>query len=225
MTAVSISSGSATSATDILDCPRRAYKQASVGMAIEKEFIKGILEGIARRRGYADSFEWRPDRDLEEYGVVQLFCEALEKEGRSFIDRNSLASRGRGNDPPDCEAKDFDGNLIGIEVTELVDRKALTASLKGQVSEWAEWDKAKLIGAINDRLDAKNTPDRTKGGPYASYILTIYTDEPFLNGDHVNNLLNGYRFAKRNFIDRAFLFIFFDPIYKTYPCIELEFAS
>src|SRR4030042_6156411 len=98
----------------------------------EKRFIKGIIEGIARSRGYADSFEWRPDRDLEEYSVVKLFCEALEKEGKSFIDSNSIFRRGRGNDPPDCEANDLDGNLIGVEVTELVDPQAIIASQKDQ---------------------------------------------------------------------------------------------
>ena len=191
----------------------------------EKRFIKGIKEAIAKSRGYADSFGWPPDRNLEEYGVVRLFCEALEKECKPFIDSNSIFSRGRGNDPPDCEASDLDGNLIGIEVTELVDPEAIIAFKKDQIYEWAEWDKTKLIDAINNRLDAKNIPDRIKGGPYASYILIIYTDEPFLNADYIKDSLKGYRFAMRNLIDRAFLFIFFDPIYKTYPWIELEFAT
>ena len=191
----------------------------------EKRFIKGINEAIAKSRGYADSFEWPPDRDLEEYVVVRLFCETLEKECKPFIDRNSIISRGRGNDPPDCEANDPRGNLIGIEVTELVNPEAIMAFKKKQVYEWAEWDRTKLIDAINNRLDTKNIPDRIKGGPYASYILVIYTDEPFLNADYIKDLLKGYRFARRNLIDRAFLFIFFDPTYKTYPCIELEFAT
>ena len=191
----------------------------------EKRFIKGILEGIARSRGYADSFEWRPDRDLEEYSVVKLFCEALEKEGKSFIDSNSIFSRGRGNDPPDCEANDLDGNLIGIEVTELVDPQAIIASKKDQVYDWAEWDKTKLIDAINNRLEEKDIPGQIKGGPYTSYILIIYTDEPVLNADYAKTLLKEYRFARRNLIDKAFLFIFFDLKYKTYPCIELEFAT
>lgn len=191
----------------------------------EKRFIKEIKNAIAKGRGYADSFGWPPDRDLEEYGVVRVFCETLKKESNLFLDINSIMSRGRGNDPPDCEVKDLDGNIIGIEVTELVDPEAIVAFKKNQVYEWAEWDKSKLIDAINNRLDAKNIPDRIKGGPYAGYILIIYTDEPVLNADYIKDLLKGYRFARRNLIDRAFLFIFFDPIYKTYPSIELEFVT
>jgi len=191
----------------------------------EKRFIKGIKEAIAKSRGYADSFGWPPDRDLEEHGVVKLFCEALEKVGKSFIDGNSIMSRGRGNDPPDCEANDLDGNLIGIEVTELVDPEAIIAFKKNQVYEWAEWDKTKLIAAINNRLDAKDIPGKIKGGPYASYILIVHTDEPLLNADYAKTLLKEYRFAKRILIDRAFLFIFYDPVCKAYPHIELEFEK
>jgi len=191
----------------------------------EKKLIRKIKEAIAKGRGYADSFGWPPDRDLEEYSVVKAFCESLEKGNNSFLDSNSIMSRGRGNDPPDCEVKDLDGNIIGIEVTELVDPEAIIAFKKKQVYEWAEWDKAKLIDAINNRLDAKNIPDRIKGGPYKSCFIIIYTDEPVLNADYIKELLKGYRFGKRNLIDRAFLIMFFDPIYKTYPCIELEFAT
>ena len=191
----------------------------------EERFIREIKEAISKSRGYADSFEWSPDRNLEEYGIVKLFCEALAKEGKSFIDISSIISRGRGNDPPDCEGNDLDGNLIGIEVTELVDPEAIIAFKKNQDYQWAEWDKSKLIDAINNRLEAKNTPDRIKGGPYKSYIIIIFTDEPVLNSDYTKDLLKGYRFAKRNLIDRAFLFIFYDPIYKTYPCLELKFAT
>lgn len=191
----------------------------------EKRTIWAIKQAIAQSRGYADSFGWPPDRDLEEYGVVKAFLEAFGKEGNFFLDSNSIMSRGRGNDPPDCEAKDLDGNPVGIEVTELVDPEAIIAFKKNQVYEWAEWDKAKLIDAINNRLDSKNIPERIKGGPYKSYIIIIYTDEPVLNADYAKALLKGYRFAKRNLFDRAFLFIFYDPIYKTYPYIELEFTD
>ncbi len=191
----------------------------------EKKLAKEIKEAIAEGRGYSDAFGWPPDRDLEEYGVVKIFCEILEKENHSFIDSNSIMSRGRGNDPPDCEAKDFKGNPVGIEVTELVDPQAIIAFKNNQVYKWADWDKTKLTDAINNRLDAKNCPGRIKGGPYKSYILIMYTDEPILNSNYIKSLLKGYCFAKRNLIDRAFLLIFFDPIYKTYPCIELQFVA
>ena len=121
----------------------------------EKRLMREIKEAIAKSRGYADSFGWPANRDLEEYGVVKSFCEALEKEGKSFLDKNGVKCRGRGNDPPDCEASDLGGKLIGIEVTELVNPKAIISFKKNQEYEWAEWDRANLIDAINNRLDKK----------------------------------------------------------------------
>lgn len=191
----------------------------------EKKFIQEIKQAIANSRGYADHFGWPPDRDIEEYSVVKALCNSLEKEGNFFIDCNSITIRGRGKDPPDCEAKDVDGNNIGVEVTELVDPNAIMAFKKNQVYEWAEWDKAKLVDAINKRLDTKNTPERIKGGPYEKYILIIHTDEPILDVDYANNLLKKHRFNKRELIDRAFLLISYDPRYQTDPYIELEFAG
>ena len=191
----------------------------------EKKFIREIKEAIAKGRGYADSFGWPPDRDLEEYSVAKSFCGSMEKENKSFLESNSVISRGRGNDPPDCEAKDLDGNTIGIEVTELVDPEAIIAFKNNQIYEWADWDKSKLIDAINHLLDKKDTADRVKGGPYRKYILIIYTDEPALDADYIQELLKGYHFAKRHLIGRAFLYIFFDPKSKTYPCIELDFTN
>lgn len=191
----------------------------------EKRIVTQIKQAIAKSRGYADHFGWPPDHDLEEYGVVKAFCESLEKEGNPFLDCNSILIRARGNDPPDCEAKDLDGNIVGVEVTELVDPNAIIAFKKDQVYEWAEWDKAKLVDAINTRLDAKNTPERIKGGSYDSYILIIHTDEPVLRVDYAKNLLKKHRFARRNLIDRAFLLISYDPRYQTDPCIELEFTG
>jgi hypothetical protein len=191
----------------------------------EKIFIRQIKEAIAKSRGYADHYGWFPNRDLEEYGIVKAFCEALEKESKSFLDINSIMMRGRGNDPPDCEAKDVDGNNVGIEVTELVDPAAIIAFRKENIYNWAEWDKDKLLNAINTRLDKKNTRTRIKGGPYSKYILIIHTDEPILNVDYANGLLNNYYFARRDLIDRAFLLISYDPRYKTDPIIELEFKG
>jgi hypothetical protein len=69
------------------------------------------------------------DRDVEELGVVQTLFESLPHRGQSFF--QDYGSRGKGNDPPDCEARSFTGGRIGIEVTELVDRNSLKAAKAG----------------------------------------------------------------------------------------------
>ncbi len=190
----------------------------------EKEFIAQIKEAIAHTRGYADFFCWPPDRDLEEFGIVKEFCGSFEKNGQPFFNRDSVKGRGRGNDPPDCEAVDFLGNHIGIEVTELVDSTSIQTLKNTGVYEWAEWDSAKIVRVIDERLSAKDKPAQVKGGPYVAYFIIIHTDEPSLNVSYVTSVLEGVRFTKRKLIDRAFLFFSYDPELKMYPYVELVFS-
>ena len=189
----------------------------------EKETIRLMKEALAKRRGYADHFGWPIDRDIEECGVVQDLCRSLEKDSKSFI--SNVRRRGRGNDPPDCEGQGHDGQRIGIEVTELVDSDAIKAFKTSGQYRLADWDKEKLVMAIDHRLDAKNVPDRIKDGPYDSYIVVIHTDELLLDVDSVKSMLGAQKFAKRSLIDRAFLLFSYDPRFQIYPHMELEFVD
>jgi hypothetical protein len=191
----------------------------------EKELTARIKEAISRSRGYADYFSWPLDRDLEEYGIAQTFTESLAASGQLFFKKDSLRSRGRGNDPPDCEAEDLKGNSIGIEVTELVDPLAIEKLKNTGTYEWAEWDQAKLIRAIQKRLSAKDSPANIKGGPYAVYVVIVHTDEPYLNKTFVTEQLSGICFEPAQLVSRAFLLLSYDPGVKAHPYIELEFST
>ncbi len=193
----------------------------------EKEFIAVMIQTIARSRGYADYFDCPLSRNVGERGIVDRFCEALERKNQLFFDRSGVKSRGQGNDPPDCEAEDYLGNRLGIEVTELVDPTAIKNFKTTGVYEWAEWDREKIIKAITERLNSKDNPERIKGGPYTTYVVIIHTDEPWLNANYVSDLLKGVRFRKRRLIDRAFLLLSFDPNpgVMGYPYIELELST
>ena len=107
-----------------------------------REIVAAMREAIARARGYADYFGWRPNRDLEEAGVVQNLCESIELSGSKFL--HSIIPRGRGNDPPDCEGRDFDQQRIAIEVTEIVSEEAIRAFKAGRVFDWASWSRDEL---------------------------------------------------------------------------------
>src|SRR5216110_1592661 len=96
----------------------------------------------AQARGYADFHLWAPDRDLEEWGVANTLRESAAHRGEEELFRE-LRRRGRGNDPPDCEASDQFGQSIAIEVTELVDPKAIVAFKRGLIYEWADWTQSK----------------------------------------------------------------------------------
>ena len=98
-------------------------------------------------------FEWALNRDLKEWGVADHFRESLEKRGEPAFSR--LRSPGRGNDPPDCEAVGPNGESIAIEVTELVDPRAIIAHKAKELYDWSPWTREQLQGAVHRLLKAK----------------------------------------------------------------------
>jgi hypothetical protein len=87
-----------------------------------------MRKAVDKQRGYADFFEY-PDKDVKEEGIARDLCESLAAAGTPLARPADLVARGKGNDPPDCEARGIDGSRIAIEVTELVDQKAGAPSL------------------------------------------------------------------------------------------------
>src|SRR2546422_11570731 len=87
----------------------------------------------ANQRGYNDYFAWK-DKQTAEWGAAN---EILTAAGIAF---EGLVSRPEGQDPPDCEAL-VDGELVGIEVTELVHQRAMERSLREQKQETQDQEK------------------------------------------------------------------------------------
>lgn len=191
----------------------------------EKEVLHLMREARNKARGYADFFGWGTDRNIEEWGVVTSLSKSLESEGKKIF--SSLKMRGRPNDPPDCEARDSDENRVAIEVTELVDGKAIQAYKSGAVYYWADWDKNKFISSLESLLSRKDSryPD-LKEPPYdGGYIIVIFTDEPMLDRSTVESYLDGHRFKKPKYITKAFLLVSYDPGVEKCPHYELQFSD
>lgn len=96
-----------------------------------------------KARGYADFFEWTTNRDLEEWGVLTSLFQFRD----SALPYTKVRMRGRGNDPPDCEALNEAGRRVAIEVTEFVDGKAIRRFKAGAVYGRERWDREKFPNA------------------------------------------------------------------------------
>ena len=190
----------------------------------ERQIAELMRQALQRARGHADFFQWAPNRDVEEWGVVNHLRESLQADGIEIF--RDAVIRGRGNDPPDCEARSPNGDRIAIEVTELVDPAAIVAHKRGDLYTWTSWSQASLRGALQERLSAKDQRySELKGGPYAQYLLLVHTDEPMLSYDSARTLLDGVAFKRPAHIDRAFLLISYDPRLERCPYIELPFDA
>lgn len=190
----------------------------------ERKIVVLMREAQAESRGYADFFGWSTDRDIEEWGVANLLRESLERSGESFF--SGVESRGRPNDPPDCEALDTDGNRVAIEITELVDPDAIQAFKQGAVYAWSDWTKERFLAALSERIATKGERhNKLKGGPYKGYVIIIFTDEPMLTIEAVKEFLKGHAFGRPHGVTRAFLLLSYDPSTENYPYVDLDLSA
>jgi hypothetical protein len=173
---------------------------------------------FANTREWNSFWFWR-DKPVGERGAARDILEAAKV---LVTDLKSLDQ-----DPPDCEAM-LDGQLSGIEVTELVHRPTLERSIKAvrqrargeepqKTEAFFNRDRDHLIEALQKILDAKNA---AKPKPsYEQYVLVIHTDE-YLEGDAVERFLQDAK-SNTSLINRAFLGLSYHPG-KGYPVFELK---
>lgn len=192
----------------------------------DAEILAAMCAAIEHSRGYADFFGWPPDRDLEEVGVLDSLVESMQAVGVPFY--SALKSRGRPNDPPDCEGLDTNGARVAIEITELVDGTAIRAVKQGGSQfDWRTWTKEDFLRELARRIDAKDHRyPHLKEPPYpGGYVVVIHTDEPLLPRDTVSDYLEGYRLPKPEHVSRALLLLSYDPSIQRCPCFELTLGD
>ena len=193
-------------------------------MTDDEAEIRALMRAAkGRSRGYADFFEWAIDRDLEEWGVLSSLAESMTADGALFYE--NIKSRGRPNDPPDCEATDSDGARVAIEITELVDSEAIRAFKQGRVYDWSDWPREKFISSLAHRIDVKDKRyPYLKEPPYAGgYVVVIFFDEPVLTRATVQEYLKDHDIPRPVHISRAILILSYDPAIQRCPYFEVAF--
>lgn len=188
----------------------------------EAEIVSLMREARKRDRGYASFFGWQIDRDFEELGALKALSESLDADGKLFF--NQIRIRGRGNDPPDLEGLDSQDHRVAFELTELVDGEAIKAYKAGHIYEWAQWSKEDFLCELAKLLDskAKRFP-ALKDAPYpGGYVVVVFTDEPELRQQVVQEHLAKHLFTGISEITHAFLVLSYDPALERCPYFELK---
>ena len=191
-------------------------------MVLRMDEPTNFLKDIFRKRDirvYAPYFALSPDRQGNERDVASILGDELAEQGKASF--HSLVSRGRGDDPPDCEALDEDGNPVGIEVTELVDEDSMRAAIEGDAISQKVCTPSDLIKEISDRVLRKSRSE-IHGGPYGTYLLIIYCDDPlYLDYDNFEAVRRA-RFDCTGAIDRVYFLTSYLPWEQRCPLIELQ---
>jgi hypothetical protein len=157
---------------------------------------------------------WR-DKSVGERGRIR---EVLTEAG---LDVRDLRSRPETDQPPDCEGT-INGQWCAIEDTELVHLPTMKRSIRAKrdrkdgrnpekPEDYFPWDQASILDALQQTITKKDEgAERSKGGPYARYMLVIWTEETFLYRDAVQEFLAGACFRSTRITD-AFLSLGYHP--------------
>jgi hypothetical protein len=182
---------------------------------INLPWVKELIEIVKRQRKHASFFEW-PEKEIKEFGIVKcLFDSMKKKSGCPYYSLESFK-----DDPPDCIAKDVNGNKVAIEVSELVDLKSVRDAEhnRGTPKFWKIGEVIEDIQLIISNKEQKNF----NGGPYKSHVLVIFTDEPLIDYDELATTLKNYQFNKSKQFNEIYLLISYDAHSKSYPYVKLN---
>jgi hypothetical protein len=189
----------------------------SLSTMMEDQDLDTIREFIKHRRKYASHFEWfRTEKHLKEVGVVRCLIESISK--GSFCEYRNL--RPCEIDPPDCLANNVDGALVGFEVRELVDQKAIELNEKGE-EVYRHWTDVEIIDEVAAILREKDYKNYAKK-PLTKLILVIPTAEPDLDHKHLMTVLDSRFFDHTEQFNEAYLLFQYDSAVQGYPYIELK---
>lgn len=213
-------------------CPRELGEAVMSDIVSDAHLASVLREYVSKQRGYASFFSYPPNRDAEEWGVAEQLRESMALDGREpFTD---VTSRGRGDDPPDCEATNSTGQRVAIEITELVDGDAIkahqAARRSGSGAPVPEWSQLKFLNSVTTLLIRKDRKgSQLKGGPYpGGYVVVIPTDETMLDPSTVAKYLEGHAFSGMRHVTQAFVLLSYMPSAEgkgQYPYSELRLSK
>jgi hypothetical protein len=171
-------------------------------------------------RKYANQFEWnRNEKNIKEVGIVRELIESISK--HCSCEYRNL--RPRKDDPPDCLAETFDGSLLGFEVTELVDQKAIELNEKGR-EVYRDWTDSEVLQELQTIIEEKDSKEFL-GGRYEKLILVIHTAEPVLTHQQLRPVIDSRLFRQTKQLHEAYLLFRYDPETQGYPYIQLNITA
>lgn len=176
-----------------------------------------MKDAIKKSRGYASWWEYAPVPRLSEHHAASVLTRFLF--GEDTVDALVFPDQ----DPPDVVLP-LAGRRIGIEVTEIIDPKAVKTArfLKKNRAgwtpkeavlagwPWAEWSDDQLRDSL---LKAASTKDRKLAPVAAGYdeiYLAMITDEPDIDFNQAARVIAALE-ATTTSIDRAFLLLGYNP--------------
>lgn len=189
-------------------------------MSMDINSLKMEIEKLNKLpRTHATFFSWH-DKEIQEIGIGQDFFQKIEK-----ITGEYLVGINNAEDPPDIMVKTNSGRCIGIEITELVDQKAIEYQIKND-QRYSErvvhWNRENTIHKITEIIEKKDRLCRNLPLHYDLLVLLIFTDEPKLTSDILSQYIEGHQWAETENVDEVYILTGYEPKYQEKRLIRLK---
>jgi hypothetical protein len=180
--------------------------------------LSDIVDLLSSRRKYASFFEWI-DKEGKEFGVGEELLKTMNSAGSLQLSNLALCNP----DPPDLTCHNNQGDLIAIEVSEIVCEEAVRLNQQSQ-NVYRNWQPGELQAAIAERLVRKDKVT-LQGGPYQGFFVCLFTDELMLTHQAASDDLSRVIFGPFSQITDAFLLFSYQPDTKSYPVVRLHIGA
>jgi len=190
----------------------------------DEEILRGIERYIAdqkhvKRRHASFFYAGRKYKGIGEASIAQEFVPSLERILGISVDRVV-----NGDDPPDIVFEVNDIRKFAIELTELVNPKAITAQINKDdalyAAECLNWDSTNTCERIESLLGKKQSVAEKIAISYERYTVLIHTDETMLTSYQVSRFVSGHKWPEYSNIDDAYVICSYEPG-NGYPVIKL----
>jgi len=184
------------------------------------QILKDLEKNDKLKRKHANFYEFHK-KSVKETGIFTEFMSELKKVLSSPIKSWELTA----NDPPDISLELEDGTNLGVELTELVNEKAIHT----QINNPAEYAAACMSYGVKEasediRLILKKKEKKLQkiAQHYNQLILLIHTDETMFNSDSFINTYKNILVSKSDIFSHVYLIFSYEPAKQKCPILKLQ---
>jgi hypothetical protein len=174
-----------------------------------------------------DAISLRPDGKFRFQSGVHRRLEELDDARIALIglgiDFTDLRQAKPGDDPPDCTCR-VNGELWGVEVTEIIHPQVMQERVKGDHGLHHEWTDDEIVAASEERI-AKKDNARPKDGRYSRYLLVIRTEEMHMEPGRMEPLLRYYEARCRLITDACLAYSYHLTVTAPHSPVTPSFQS
>lgn len=148
---------------------------------IANQIIDSLSENDKLKRKHANFWNYHK-KNSKELGIFSEVFNRIESDFMQKITGWGLCEF----DPPDIFFKLADGNLVGVEITELVNEQAINYQIKQDQKyndEVTKFDYGLAVIKLREILESKEQKVSKCNCNYQSLVLLIHTDESLLNSE------------------------------------------